>query len=188
MFCARCGQQIPDASEICPLCGREATVKLIPVSEPVAFNQPQFRPVATPAIHGPSGVGGWLLFYCVSTAVLTPAAILINMSRLSFPATNLYYWFDVARICFGAVVGGMLWSRLPGSLRWLRICFIFDAAAIALNALRTIETSLREHRPFFEGEGFTRLTTSAGSVLVWFAYFCMSVRVRNTYGANLWQR
>lgn len=184
MFCARCGQQIPEASEICPLCGREATVKLIPVTEPIA-REPRFSRVPTPAIQGPSGVGGWLLFFCVSLVVLAPAFTLINLSRMAFSLQNLYYLANVAQVLYAAVVGGMLWTRRPGSFLFLRIYFVLVAAQIGLNAAEMFALALREYGSVWESDRFTRLLVGAGVALLWFAYFRKSVRVRNTYGANL---
>src|SRR5215471_5936163 len=88
MFCARCGEQIPDTSEICPLCGREATVQLQP-QEPLVL---QAAVGAAPAMATPPGglpdvqvrpinpklrgIGGWLLFFCVSITILSPMAVM----------------------------------------------------------------------------------------------------------------
>src|SRR5262249_25316927 len=88
MFCARCGQQIPDSSEICPLCGREAALKIdpppvAPTSPPTAAVSPaqiQWQddlaaiglPARKPALRG---VGGWLLVFCVLLTLVNPAVV-----------------------------------------------------------------------------------------------------------------
>jgi len=63
MFCARCGGQIADTAEICPLCGREASLRIEPPPPlPGPALQPQYAVPVFAAITGPHGIGGWLLF------------------------------------------------------------------------------------------------------------------------------
>jgi uncharacterized membrane protein YvbJ len=80
MFCARCGQQIPDASEICPQCGREAT--LIPPSSPSVTtpqlsnsSAPNFMPAAT-LPRKRKEVDGWLMFFCILLIVIAPLFVM----------------------------------------------------------------------------------------------------------------
>ncbi len=88
MFCARCGEQIPDASEICPLCGREATIKLEPrpaVGQTnVAFEpSPSAIPLeASSGIRRSKPVGGWLLFFCIVLVILGPVSALVEVMNL----------------------------------------------------------------------------------------------------------
>src|SRR5262245_49407930 len=115
MFCARCGQQIADASEICPLCGREANINLPPRPEP------QFYPATgpgQPGLFSPPfrqdlrGVGGWLLWFCIVTAILTPLtnfAALVRFASIGSPWT-LYYGTLVA---FSLLVGVSVWRTMP---------------------------------------------------------------------------
>src|SRR5262245_35677724 len=84
MFCARCGQQIPDASQTCPLCGREASIQLQPRA------MADLSPLTPPAVpsfpvarQDLQGVRGWLLFFCIVTGVLTPLANIGSLARLA---------------------------------------------------------------------------------------------------------
>src|SRR5262245_20396175 len=85
MFCARCGKQIADESEICPLCGRPANLELQPATAAQAAAAPAVAPEEAPApsfaginrdLHG---VGGWLLFFCVSLVLFSP---IFNLTRI----------------------------------------------------------------------------------------------------------
>ena len=185
MFCTRCGQQIPDATEICPLCGREASIRLDPPPPPPVTN-PQFHllPLA-PIVRGPNGVGGWLLVYCLTLTMLAPGYILIQLSIAPIRFTNIYVLADAVRIAYGMVVGILLWTRRPISLLFLKVYFIIIAAQFLLYSLDMVAFSLRQHSSIFLAPAFPALAIGAGITLLWFAYFRKSVRVRNTFGANL---
>lgn len=186
MFCARCGQQIPDTSELCPLCGREANLVLIPQPPPAALAQPQFTLPSSPIVHGPSGAGGWLLFYCISLTVLAPALVSLGYYfAIRLRGINPEISLGIARVLYGIVVGIFLWLRRPVALALLRIYFIMVAAEILLLMLEAVSMSLRIHASVFLSSRFSSLMISAGITLLWFIYFHRSVRVKNTYGANL---
>src|SRR5262245_16085730 len=118
MFCARCGQQIPDASELCPLCGREATVKLASPASPapgpaVAAAPAQIQWPAEPeSISAPArrpdlrGVGGWLLLFCISLTILAPLLMFIRVWGRGFELESM---LDLALAAFGVLVGSMVW-------------------------------------------------------------------------------
>jgi Protein of unknown function (DUF2569) len=186
LFCARCGQQIPDATEICPLCGREAFIRLDPPpAAPAALPQIQSPSLALPMVQDPSGVGGWLFFYCLTLTVLVPAYVLIDFSSRPYRYANPDNLINVARIIYGVVVGISLWTRRRSSLLLLKVNFILIAALLGLYSLSMIASALREHSSVFQAPQFSVIAYSAGFTLLWFAYFRKSARVRNTYGANL---
>lgn len=95
------------------------------------------------------------------------------------------YLFDDLRVLYGIVVGGALWLKQPISLMLVRIYFIIAAVTVALGVLDLIATALRMHESLFLLPGFTGAFEYVGVMLLWFAYFRKSVRVRNTYGSNL---
>jgi hypothetical protein len=184
MFCARCGQQIPAASEICPLCGQEATLKLEPVpplispapSVPYAF-------VTVPQDLGLHGVGGWLWAYCFISTILVPLGILLRLAAWKFQ--NPLYSLEQIRLLYGAVVGGFLWMERPIAILLLRIYFLFVAVNCLLTILWLLSLARSRHTSFFEMPGLNSTLFAVGIALLWFAYFHKSERVRNTYGANL---
>jgi hypothetical protein len=187
VFCARCGQQIPEASEVCPLCGQQTTLKLdpIPAMAP-ALAQPRspYAFVTIPQNLGPSGIGGWLLLYCLGLSILTP---LIGMAELSvlLRFLNYEYVVDFIRALYGTVVGIVLLTKRPIAIFLLRIYFIVTAASLLLTLLRLIAVALRPHSPLVLVREITALIVQIIIPALWFAYFHKSERVRNTYGANL---
>jgi len=183
VFCARCGEQIPDASETCPLCGREASIHIDPPAPLPTVSHPGVTALTLPAITGPSGVGGWLLFFCIGLTIFAPLTILMRTSTGWHLLSR--YLVDDLRVLYGMVVGAALWLARPISLMLLRIYFIIAAGVAVLSVLNVVAAALRMHESLFLMPGFTRTLEYSGIIVLWFAYFRKSARVRNTYGSNL---
>jgi hypothetical protein len=190
MFCARCGQQIPDGSEICQLCGREATLKVdpppaIPAAAPAAAAAPrQIQWPAEPAVIGPpmrrpdlKGVGGWLLFFCISLTLLTPVLTLIRMWSTSFGPEGM---IDLALTAFGVIIGIMVWNVHPRAFLLLWIYFGLMALLLVLGIVGSFISS-EEQNP----SEIMQLFRGLISTIIWFLYFKKSDRVQATFGRNL---
>jgi hypothetical protein len=187
MFCARCGEQIPDASELCPLCGREATLNLppppplpVPAAAPALgqirwFDEPQNigAPMRRPDLKG---VGGWLLFFCILRTVFAPLAMVVRVSSAGF---NLGTIFDLAFTAFGVFVGIMIWTVNASAFMLL---WIFFSVSAVLLILAIIATSLSGIRGV---EHMGQLVWALAFTIIWFAYFKKSDRVQATFGRNL---
>lgn len=187
MFCARCGGQIPDISEMCPLCGREATLNLPPPPPlPAAAAAP-----APAQIHWPDdprqssvpkrrpdleGVGGWLLLFCITRTVLTPLFILARLAGSGFAPANI---FDLAFTLFGVVVGIMIWTVSASAFVLLWIFFGVSALVLVL----AIAGLFLSGAP--DPQQLGRLFWAVVFTILWFAYFKKSDRVQATFGRNL---
>ncbi len=193
MFCARCGQQIPDASEVCPLCGREAVLHVPPSIAndpmPVPHASTQVQPGARVAYGGgPIGVRGWLLFFCIAITILSPvvafsqSAALIRRRGLQTNTGTLIY---VGRAAYGIVVGIFLWMGHPVAMFLLRIYFALLSFSILIAVLLVVLAGLRGASPVAISESAAPAMQLTTYVLIWVSYFLKSVRVRNTYGRNL---
>jgi hypothetical protein len=185
MFCARCGQQIPDVSEICPLCGRDASVKLAAPSgvAPEAAAAVALAPSETtplrPIRKDLQGVGGWLLLFCIGLVVLSPLvtlALVINAPNTDALAMAL----EFVRAALGVVVGILLWNIRPVAFTLLWIYFgiiaLFSVLGIVGFVMNAEQTAPQD------------LIVSIRAliyVLAWFWYFKKSERVRATFGRNL---
>ncbi len=196
MFCARCGQQIPDATEICPLCGQEATLKLEPVAAATPAKSFPYDFVAIPQDTSPKGVGGWLLLYCLSLTVLMPILAIAPFFLFSFSRLHpglvfrslireSYYMVEVIRVLYGVIVGIALWVGRAIALQLLKIYFVFVAVDTLLSFLRLASILLKVHATPFRSLQFYPLVLSTALSILWFLYFRQSERVRNTYGANI---
>ncbi|HKD79678.1 MAG TPA: DUF2569 family protein [Candidatus Angelobacter sp.] len=188
MFCARCGQQIPDAIEICPLCGREATLKIDPsraapapatAAAPGQIQWPDEPATIGPPVRRPDlkGVGGWLLFFCISLTFLSPLFMAIRAWGGGFGVANT---IDFVVAGFGVLVGIMLWNVNPRAFLLLWIYFgllaLFFVLALAGSFVGSEEQNPNEIVILFRGLVY---------IIVWFLYFKKSDRVQATFGRNL---
>ena len=183
MFCARCGQQIPEASVTCPLCGREATIQLPPQPMSSASGEAVFpnapAPIFAGARTGRLRVGGWLLFFCISTAILTPLANLVTLVRTAEVGSPwaLYYFGLMA---LSLVVGIAVWQVSPSAIQLVRAYLI----ALAMWELLRISYVVITAGSSMDLQMVLRIRTLV-LVVLWAAYFQKSQRVRATFGRNL---
>lgn len=196
MFCARCGQQIPEASATCPLCGQETTLKLEPVAATTPAKPVPYHFVAIPQDLSPKGVGGWLLLYCLSLTFLGPILVIAPFFFFSFSRLHpelvfrslirdSYYMIGITRVLYGVVVGIALWMGRAIALQLLKVYFVFLAVHTLLSFLRLASIILKVHATPFRSLQFYPLVLSTAFSILWFLYFHKSGRVRNTYGANI---
>jgi hypothetical protein len=189
MFCARCGQEIPDKTQICPACGGAASVEayLTPVAQPTAGAIP--APLPPPAVPAGSvhGVGGWLLFFCIGFTILWPLWTLSQYALSHFVFRGLPGAAALIRLLLGITTGVVLWMGKPAAITLLRIYF-------ALTAILLLWIFVNWGRFFMRYNGFSsgvlqRLVMGLGLSIVLFVagllYFSRSERVRATYGSNL---
>jgi hypothetical protein len=188
LFCARCGQQIPAASETCPLCGQETTLKLEPA--PSAPDVP-YPFVTIPQTIQLSGVGGWLLLYCIGMAILVPLLISIQLFSWTYflhanvRLLNKAFILEMVQELYSATVGVFLWMGRPISLFLLKIHFIIVGVSTLVSLLALVQLALNARSKWAPVRGLVAEIVSTGFTILWFVYFRKSQRVRNTYGANL---
>lgn len=138
------------------------------------------------------GIGGWLLLFCVITAIVTPLNYIVTPLNSSHPVEQEMQW-SANRIITGAIIGlsaavGILvWTRSLRAILLLRIYFIVLAAVGLLGVLSALAT-LRLSQT---GTTDVILPVLFGNlrliifVLIWGAYFHSSERVRANLGRNL---
>jgi len=166
----------------------------VPEIVSAAAPSPISTPIA-PAASGAHGVGGWLLFFCISLTILRPVLFVASaFSQWSLYGSQIravpallqcFIWESFATAFFAVVglIGGILiWAGRPNgrdiARRVLVLCMIGVVIAniisllilgdqFATHAFSTVVGSVF-HEAFF----FT----------VWWLYFLKSKRVLNTYG------
>ncbi len=190
MFCARCGQQIPDTSALCPLCGREATIKLEPppvVGQTNVALEPSplaIPPAASFRNRGLQPVGGWLLFFCIVLVIMGPLSVLAEVMTLSSngpdtPDITIVVILDLARAALGVATGIVVWNVRPMAFTLL---WIYFGLVALLGILGIIGFAMAEqNRP----EDLIVSIRSLIYVAIWATYFHRSQRVRATFGRNL---
>ena len=123
------------------------------------------------------GVGGWLLFFCVSRTVLSPLFMLIRVANSGGDLGNV---IDLAFTGFGVLVGIMVWTVNKSSFLLLWVYFGVSAALQILAIVATLqvaeEQGLQQRIQLFWALSFT---------IIWFVYFKKSDRVQATFGRNL---
>jgi uncharacterized membrane protein YvlD (DUF360 family) len=129
--------------------------------------------------RGPHGVRGWLLWYCVISAIITPifCLVLIPASDLRDTATLIRFGL----YAFSVVAGINLWMVAAKAIPILRAYFIsfglFQIYSITFE-IAAVDYPGRMHDVLQDIRGF-------GIAVVWALYFHNSDRVKNTYGENL---
>ncbi len=128
--------------------------------------------------EGLSGVGGWLMLRVVQLVLFVPVSTFISLLVVR-PITLWLVW--------GAVLG--LVSLITGSAilmqRSLALWMVaLDLALKMIFALAHMGWSLYEHVPDVHAVSVQSLATLM-ECFIWFFYFRLSARVRNTFGRNL---
>jgi hypothetical protein len=124
-------------------------------------------------------VGGWLLFFCISTTILTPLG---NLPTLVQTATLGSPWalYNFILMAFSLVVGIAVWQVSPSAIPLVRAYFI----ALAMWELLRISYVVVTAGSSMDLQMALRIRTLIW-VVVWAAYFQKSQRVRATFGRNL---
>lgn len=139
------------------------------------------------------GVGGWLLFFCLSLVVLSPLiaviGVILNYELLNSYGDRLMTWLtidsiiDVALAVFSIYGGIMLWKVKPNAVRtamiflgFLICCNLFKL--ILLDVFNSVLPSMLQG----SGEALRRLFSSFIFSAVWFLYLVFSKRVKATFG------
>lgn len=140
---------------------------------------------------GPSGVGGWLTFFCVGLTILGPLNTLAQMNAqwtqaIKFPALhNALYWETgclSAMTAYGFIVGCAIWRgsakgrNLAKQFLSIQLVGYFFIEVVALSMLPIpVQSSAQT-------EVVSGTIARIIYFLVWWFYFKKSKRVRNTYG------
>jgi len=199
MYCVGCSAQNPDAGVFCFNCGREliaspAAAVAVQQSTPVTDGIPMRPPVSRQSPEPPpglavevirneypnlNGVGGWLLWFCIVTTVISPAMVLV--STLSHPSG--YSLIDICLAAFSVFTGVSLWRARPRALRFTKILLIIQFCIGALLLIGELINSTGDSSASSAADpsGMRMLVGS----LIWFLYFKKSKRVRVVYGRSI---
>lgn len=158
--------------------------RLLAVTSAVSVQPAPVSPVVPSVDFSPLyGVRGWLLLFCIAQVIVIPLVMMVGaLQSRSFPSAVIDFAFGVLTIC----VGMSLWCGWPHWFRWVNALFIvrlaFAAlllAAVAITGWGHLEKTIVATRYLDEA------LMEIGFVIIWWAYFKKSERVRVTYGRNL---
>ena len=146
----------------------------------------------------PTGVGGWLTFFCVGLTILGPLVVLGSIANtwseakpafVSFPAIKAAIIWEsagsIVLLIYGFIVGCIVWSGSPQgrtiARRYLLIRFFgfVGIEVFALFLLRDIPASAFSEVVL---QMVIAIAQNAIAFLIWWFYFKKSKRVSNTYG------
>ena len=141
------------------------------------------------------GVGGWLLFLCISLTILSPLFTLINLiigykefnnSFESFPGLLTIIIFDtIISIClmiFSIYAGIALWTIKPKAVKIAKIYLLFflGYTIIFIFFLFIINFSSISSENIL-GENLKNEFRSLAYLIIWYTYLNKSKRVKATY-------
>ncbi|RZU29071.1 hypothetical protein [Edaphobacter modestus] len=200
MYCVGCSSQNPDAGVFCFNCGKELiasptaavaaqqatqVTSAIPMHPAVTSQSPE-PPLdfAVDAIRNEypnlNGVGGWLLWFCFITTIVSPAIVVI--SSLSHPSG--YSLIDICLAIFSVFTGVNLWKAKPQALRLTKVLLAIQFCIGALLVIGELISSTSDSTSSGSTSDPGGLRMLVGSI-IWFLYFKKSKRVAVVYGRNM---
>ena len=131
------------------------------------------------------GVGGALLFFCISFTILLPLWFLSQYARFQF-RMGAPGVIGLVRLAFGVLVGIMLWTRQSAAMVLLRIHLAVTALFTAYNLITVLLFVVPYSYPRLATLPiFLSIAASLVFLLSAIVYFSVSERVRATYGSKL---
>ncbi|MBI3404150.1 MAG: DUF2569 family protein [Acidobacteria bacterium] len=190
MYCSKCGALNNLAGSYCCTCGASmfasgAGTDLSSDSSrsvPARNDLQDDRQVATglsqstdPTIRKP--IGGWLLLFCVASTILSPLQILSNITQGAYNTSNAIATGFLGAMSF--LAGLSLWIGWKSSFKILSNFFLTALVFSGLNL------AVRLHFEELDSRGISNSLRPALFLAIWYPYFKVSKRVRETYGRNL---
>lgn len=132
------------------------------------------------------GVRGWLFLYCLSgivACIRSTIATVVTTINGGIPLVVALIVLGVIGWDVATVVA--IFVRARSALRMVFIQLILSAAATALVLGARVASLFASNET--EGAGVLILTSvlTGAEILIWYRYFCVSKRVRITFGRNL---
>ena len=165
MYCQHCGMKI--AGE-CQFCGSR-----LMQGRSIAANAGSFEFSSSKQPQTLRIIRGWLLFFCILTAVISPVVLFADNS-----ADRLVF----VRVIFGMVTGVLVWSVRPSAIYWLRSYFTIAIVTRLADLLVITHPSITESVWM---DSYLRDVIGLLVSILWLVYFCVSGRVKLTLGRNL---
>jgi hypothetical protein len=140
------------------------------------------------------GTGGWLLLFCIGTAILSPLellaeAILRPLGPLDIAILRPLGLLNVALTALAIYTGVALWRVRPNALGLVKAYFISLVCWAVLEVISGLSAQQSAQISYINYEvagrevagGVAQIIT----VVIWWFYFKKSKRVKATFGRNL---
>jgi hypothetical protein len=139
-----------------------------------------------PAENSLDGVRGWLFFYCLSgilACIRSTIATVVATINGGIPLVTALLVLGVIGFDVATVVA--ILARTRFALRMVFIQILVSALAIALVLGAQIASLLTSNESEGAGVLILRGVLNCAGLFIWYRYFCVSKRVRITFGRNL---
>jgi hypothetical protein len=194
MYCWKCGTENPSQAIFCNKCGTK--VRELPNDEinqslgggttPHELTSHKLENTEATSTYsnttkvGPSGVGGWLSYFCFSLTVLVPLRMIGEFASTvaEDPDTAsivVILLLSLGLAAYSITTGIRIWRSKDDAIKQAKIFLI---VSLVLNILSAIIVGSQS----YSGESATLIfITGVGSFVIWYIYLSKSVRVRNTF-------
>jgi hypothetical protein len=204
MICNACGSRIINEAETCYACGaiQEQPAQLDFAAQ-MADEPNKAKPLLTLATRDGGeftasgearieGVRGWLLIFSIVSLVV--ASLLVAEMVVAFSSIPFYASLWILSATLHIVASVLLLIRRRSSLAWIKSAIVVDllwgAPMLVVSLLGGVSSLVSSSGDnaldawrYFLASGLLVLCALSSE-----RYFMKSVRVRSTYGRNLWKR
>jgi hypothetical protein len=203
-----CGMLTEGLASPSDLAWREGMPDWQPLHALLGLRQPPPIPTAPPPLatppataaqpKGPTGVGGWLTFFCVVLTILSPLFVLGSMADtwsqsepafVRFPTIKTVLLWEIfgsiVLLIYGFIVGCIIWSGNPRGrsiARQFLLIRLFGFIGVELIALLLMSGLPSRFVAGGVGGAAGAIFQAVVFFVVWWLYFKKSQRVKNTYG------
>ena len=130
-----------------------------------------------------NGIGGWLLFFCVSFTIVSPAYFVygfLPISQHQNPSSNnlVDQILGGAMTIYGMVIGTLLWRKVDGIIKRAKWFLIIYAAEIVLSTIYDLAI-----KSYSWGIAVFAIVEIA-YLAAWMLYFSNSLRIKRTFGTG----
>lgn len=198
-FCAHCGKRVGRIlkhENIDYSYGKQAGSYLNKTSDNQAASAPETEhfnnQTANQSDHSKAGIGGWLLVYIIWLCVSLLWGVLVNISDALFlkdlGLSSLYFTsvLSFANLALGIILLGLLLCKKPSAIP-VAIFFIVLQPLLSIFIIFANYNILENDyghkiaRNFLANYNWMQFSFNIIMTVIWFAYFRVSKRVKNTY-------
>lgn len=210
MFCWKCGANNADDAIYCNQCGadihrvqpveapkgdtiqaqvahetRTDGVVEIDAAQKVVTATAEIEEVTSPLLDptAPSGMGGWLLYFCISLTILNPAYLIIQLIVTFTLSTDVLgavvaIVLTLAEMTYFIIIGIRLWQQKENAVRQTKIFLII---IFVLSIADLVYLSLSGVSEQADAASLQAEVRAIPFTILWFIYFSRSKRVKNTF-------
>jgi hypothetical protein len=204
MICNACGSPVINEAETCSACGAiQQQPAQFDFAAPMAGEPNKAKPMLILAARDEAdlpasgetrieGVRGWLLIFSIVSLVV--ASLLLVEMLVAFSSIPFYAGLWILSATLHIVASVLLLLRRRSSLAWIKSAIVIDLlwgvpllVVSLLGGVSSLVSSSGDNAldawRYFLASGLLVLCALSSE-----RYFMKSVRVRSTYGRNLWKR